>query len=341
MTSSCTVQAAGLWPSATLSARPVASVELTVRTVSAREGSAIVVARPDERVAAVAARAFAALPAALPGVRASEACRLVWNGRVLDGTKRVADEGLPRSGGVVVLCRPKPSIGGRPREVRTCRICLEDEEEGDSSRMVSPCLCDGSMRYVHVDCLNRWRAMAPGARSRFRCDQCGYEYRVRRTTLGTFLASETGALAVAGCLLGVSVYAAGASLEASLAKRERAEFYRALRLAPPKHRPIDVAILGMAAVGLACFSLYALEHALAAWYHRRLGVDLRVAVEPAGLLALWVAAETLDLRRARALAVVGFSVAARVVYYTTVRLARKIALRLGESVLDVHRRQSS
>ena len=36
----------------------------------------------------------------------------------------------------------------------TCRICFGDGTEG---KLLSPCLCKGSMRFVHVECLQRWR----------------------------------------------------------------------------------------------------------------------------------------------------------------------------------------
>jgi hypothetical protein len=34
-----------------------------------------------------------------------------------------------------------------------CRICLSDEQDGV---MCAPCRCDGSMKVVHVECLERW-----------------------------------------------------------------------------------------------------------------------------------------------------------------------------------------
>ena len=40
--------------------------------------------------------------------------------------------------------------------------------------MFSPCLCRGSMRYVHVHCLNEWRTMSVNSRSFYECDQCRY-----------------------------------------------------------------------------------------------------------------------------------------------------------------------
>ena len=38
-----------------------------------------------------------------------------------------------------------------------CRIC--HSEESDIQSLISPCLCDGSLNYVHNDCLQRWLKM--------------------------------------------------------------------------------------------------------------------------------------------------------------------------------------
>ena len=63
-------------------------------------------------------------------------------------------------------------------EGRTCRICFDDESEG---RLISPCRCKGSMRFVHVHCLAKWRAEARN-RSYYECGQCKYQYSLRRVT---------------------------------------------------------------------------------------------------------------------------------------------------------------
>mmetsp|Transcript_58291 Transcript_58291/g.132026 ORF Transcript_58291/g.132026 Transcript_58291/m.132026 type:complete len:177 (+) Transcript_58291:279-809(+) len=59
----------------------------------------------------------------------------------------------------------------------TCRICLGDADEG---KLFSPCRCRGTMKYVHVHCLQRWRLERETAPSYYRCDQCHYEYNLRR-----------------------------------------------------------------------------------------------------------------------------------------------------------------
>ena len=50
----------------------------------------------------------------------------------------------------------------------TCRICLE--EEGD---MISPCLCKGTQKWVHRECLDHWMTVKPDL---WMCDVCKSEY---------------------------------------------------------------------------------------------------------------------------------------------------------------------
>ena len=38
---------------------------------------------------------------------------------------------------------------------RYCRICYL-EEETDSNPLIQPCLCSGSLKYIHLDCLKKW-----------------------------------------------------------------------------------------------------------------------------------------------------------------------------------------
>ena len=45
-------------------------------------------------------------------------------------------------------------------EEKCCRICLSNDIEANDS-FISPCKCKGTVRYVHVLCLERWRASRP------------------------------------------------------------------------------------------------------------------------------------------------------------------------------------
>lgn len=52
-----------------------------------------------------------------------------------------------------------------------CRICFE------GGTLISPCLCNGTIKYVHASCLDRWRHTNPTTISFRQCDQCHYTYR--------------------------------------------------------------------------------------------------------------------------------------------------------------------
>lgn len=71
---------------------------------------------------------------------------------------------------------------------RSCRICFGGlDEEGEMGRLISPCLCSGSMRYVHVSCLGMWRAK--NSKTFLECPQCKYVYRLRRGRIGDLMLS--------------------------------------------------------------------------------------------------------------------------------------------------------
>ncbi|KAL2210731.1 hypothetical protein CC79DRAFT_1319588 [Sarocladium strictum] len=99
---------------------------------------------------------------------------------------------------------------------RTCRICLETEEpkfpEGSTStfgiatessrpvyvsddpelgRLLSPCKCKGSQKYVHEGCLNAWRLANPHATRNFwQCPTCKFTYQMRRLRWAAILSSK-------------------------------------------------------------------------------------------------------------------------------------------------------
>ena len=75
-------------------------------------------------------------------------------------------------------------LGGAltPEDAPACRICLGDAADGT---LFSPCKCKGSMKYVHVHCLQRWRAEGAHARAFFECGQCKYRYNLRRVEVAS------------------------------------------------------------------------------------------------------------------------------------------------------------
>lgn len=108
---------------------------------------------------------------------------------------------------------PKPQRHYPPR---TCRICLEvvlpsfePAPEGlssifnptpsvsyissdpESGRLIRPCKCSGSSRYVHEGCLQAWRHADPayGRRNYWECPTCKFRYRLERMKWGRWISS--------------------------------------------------------------------------------------------------------------------------------------------------------
>lgn len=59
-------------------------------------------------------------------------------------------------------------------EMITCRICLDDCERHE---VISPCACRGGSKWVHRDCLDRWRTMRED-RAFSKCTECLSEYKL-------------------------------------------------------------------------------------------------------------------------------------------------------------------
>jgi hypothetical protein len=59
------------------------------------------------------------------------------------------------------------------------RVVYESEEGG---RLLRPCKCKGTSKYVHEGCLQAWRHADPayGKRNYYQCPTCGYKYRLQR-----------------------------------------------------------------------------------------------------------------------------------------------------------------
>ncbi|KAK0464898.1 uncharacterized protein EV420DRAFT_1511853 [Desarmillaria tabescens] len=65
---------------------------------------------------------------------------------------------------------------------RQCRICLDGADaERELGRLIRPCLCKGSISYVHIKCLQQWRNTSTSQSAFFSCPQCHYKYRFSRT----------------------------------------------------------------------------------------------------------------------------------------------------------------
>ncbi|KDN49597.1 hypothetical protein K437DRAFT_273247 [Tilletiaria anomala UBC 951] len=69
-------------------------------------------------------------------------------------------------------------------EERVCRMCLGEEGEADDNGLnlgplIAPCSCAGSMKWVHAQCLYRWRTTSTSPSSANICGQCSFRYRLK------------------------------------------------------------------------------------------------------------------------------------------------------------------
>ena len=114
------------------------------------------------------------------------------------------------------LPRPKKPATAESWSPRTCRICLETvlptfhppsdnlpdilqsapsvsyiSEDPTSGRLIRPCKCKGSSKYVHEGCLQAWRHADPsyGKRNYWQCPTCGFRYRLERMRWGRAISS--------------------------------------------------------------------------------------------------------------------------------------------------------
>lgn len=61
----------------------------------------------------------------------------------------------------------------------------------DLGRLIRPCKCKGTSKYVHEGCLSAWRHADPdySKRNYWQCPTCGYRYRLQRLGIGRVISS--------------------------------------------------------------------------------------------------------------------------------------------------------
>lgn len=64
--------------------------------------------------------------------------------------------------------------------------------ESEEGRLLRPCKCKGSSKYVHESCLQAWRHADPsyGRRNYWQCPTCGFRYRLERMRWGRWITSK-------------------------------------------------------------------------------------------------------------------------------------------------------
>ncbi|KAG9064865.1 hypothetical protein KI688_003126 [Linnemannia hyalina] len=101
-----------------------------------------------------------------------------------------------------------------PVDERQCRICLGGADEEDTlGHLISPCLCKGSMKYVHIECLNAWRTRSPKPESHYKCDTCKYAFSFRRTSFARYLGHPLTVFVLTIAAFVLLVFAAGFAMK--------------------------------------------------------------------------------------------------------------------------------
>jgi len=128
---------------------------------------------------------------------------------------------------------PKPQRHYSPR---TCRICLEVvhptfepavngvstflnptpsvsyiSSDPESGRLIRPCKCKGSQKYVHEGCLQAWRHADPayGRRNYWECPTCKFRYRLERMRWSRWISSTATQVVLTVAILLTTVFIFG------------------------------------------------------------------------------------------------------------------------------------
>ena len=69
-----------------------------------------------------------------------------------------------------------------PRELMDdaeCRICFEAYSTHEDPLM-SPCLCNGTSKWVHKSCIQHWRYVNRNTTAFIQCRECNHPYNVKK-----------------------------------------------------------------------------------------------------------------------------------------------------------------
>ncbi|KAI9879431.1 MAG: hypothetical protein M1830_008562 [Pleopsidium flavum] len=119
---------------------------------------------------------------------------------------------------------------------RTCRICLETvlptyhppssslpdilkatpsvtyiSTDPETGRLIHPCKCKGSSRYVHEGCLQAWRHADPayGKRNYWQCPTCGFRYSLERMKWARWVSSKVTQITLTFSILFLAMFLLG------------------------------------------------------------------------------------------------------------------------------------
>lgn len=135
--------------------------------------------------------------------------------------------------------RPRPEPSSRTRRhwpPRTCRICLETvhpsfpappehipeilrsvptptytSTDPSLGRLLRPCRCKGTSKYVHEGCLQAWRHADPsyGTRNYWQCPTCGFRYQLQRLNWGRWISSTAAQIVLTAAIFMLALFFMG------------------------------------------------------------------------------------------------------------------------------------
>ena len=95
--------------------------------------------------------------------------------------------------------------------MKECRYCFSDEDYND---LITPCLCEGSMKYVHTKCLKDWitkkgssEIVEDGIYYQLNCEVCKYKMRyLKEYENGLYISLIRTIITIFGDLKNISIF---------------------------------------------------------------------------------------------------------------------------------------
>ena len=71
-------------------------------------------------------------------------------------SKKVNFISQTKSKGIKKISLSKNLLNKIEKKNKVCRICYVEEDDPENNPLLQPCLCSGSMKYIHLSCLKHW-----------------------------------------------------------------------------------------------------------------------------------------------------------------------------------------
>ncbi|XP_059178581.1 E3 ubiquitin-protein ligase MARCHF1-like [Physella acuta] len=87
-----------------------------------------------------------------------------------EASKKILQKTESHNGGHAIAERCDSTLSTVSEKLDICRICHCEREE--NNRLISPCLCSGSLKYIHLSCLQKWIKSS----DKKSCELCNFDY---------------------------------------------------------------------------------------------------------------------------------------------------------------------